>query len=80
MKTTGANSSEIKLKLFRYIDSLPDNKLRDFYNFFMSKNQVQVEDFWDLLSDWEKDDINAGIKDLNNGKSKDITRILSKYP
>lgn len=80
MKTTGANPSEIKLELFRYIDSLSDNKLRDFYNFFIAKHLEKAEDFWNLLSDWEKEDINAGIRDLNNGKSKEINQVLSKYP
>ena len=80
MKTTGANSSEIKLELFRYIDNLSDNKLHDFYKFFITKQPEKAEDFWDLLSGWEKDDINAGIRDLNDGKCKEINQVLSKYP
>ena len=80
MKRTGANPSEIKLELFRFIDNLSDNKLRDFYNFFIVKQPEKTEDFWNLLSDWEKDDINAGIRDLNKGKHKEINQVLSKYP
>ena len=80
MKTSGANPSEIKLELFRFIDNLSDNKLRDFYNFFIAKQPEKTEDFWNLLSDWEKEDINAGIRDLNIGKHKEINQVLSKYP
>jgi hypothetical protein len=80
MKTSGANPSEIKLELFRFIDNLSVNKLRDFYNFFIAKQREKTEDFWNLLSDWEKDDINAGIRDLNTGKHKKINQVLSKYP
>ena len=80
MKTTGANPSEIKLELFRFIDNLSINKLRGFYNFFIAKQPEKTEDFWNLLSDWEKDDINAGIRDLNTGKHKKISRVLSKFP
>ena len=79
MKTTGSNPSEIKLELFRFIDNLTDNKLRDFYYFFIENQSGKNEDFWNSLSDWEKDDINAGIRDLNNGKHKEINQALSKY-
>jgi hypothetical protein len=79
MKTNGANPSEIKLELFRFIDNLSDNKLHDFYSFFIEKQPGKTEDFWNLLSDWEKDDINAGIGDLSNGKYKEIKQVLSKY-
>lgn len=79
MKTAGTNPSEIKLELFRFIDNLSDNKLRDFYTFFIKKQPENTEDFWNLLSDWEKDDIKAGIHDLNNGKHKEIGQVLSKY-
>jgi hypothetical protein len=80
MKATGENPSEIKLELFRFIDSLSVNKLRDLYNFFITKQPEKTEDFWDLLSGWEKDDINEGIRDLNNGKHKKVNQVLSKYP
>ena len=79
MKTTVSNPSEIKLKLFRFIDNLSDSKLRNFYYFFIEKQSGNTEDFWNLLSDWEKDDINEGIRDLDNGKHKEINQVLSKY-
>ena len=79
MKTIGANPSELKLELFRFIDNLSDSKLLDFYTFFIKEQPEITEDFWNSLADWEKDDINAGLHDLNNGKHKEIGQVLSKY-
>lgn len=73
------NPSEIKLQLFRFIDSLPDSKLQQFYNLLISNQEIEQTDYWELLSDWEKDDINAGISDLENGKYRNIKEVLAKY-
>ena len=80
MKTSGENHSEIKLELFRFIDNLSASKLKDLYNFFIANQPEKTDDFWSLLSDWERDDINAGLRDLNAGKQKQISKVLSKYP
>jgi len=72
------NTSEIKLQLFRYIDTLPEKKLQQFYDLLMLNKEDESYDFWDSLSDWEKEDINAGISDLENGKFKKINDVLAK--
>ena len=74
-----ANPSEIKLQLFRFIDTLPENKLQQFYNLLILNQDESETDFWDLLTDWEKEDINAGISDLENGKFKNVDEVLAKY-
>jgi hypothetical protein len=75
-----ANPSEIKLELFRYIDNLTIEKLEQFYNLLIVKHQEnESTDFWESLSDWEKNDINAGISDIDNGRFKEIEQVLSKY-
>ncbi len=79
MNAIATNTADIKLELFRFIDNLNENKLLRFYNFLILKKQDQSEDFWDLLTDWEKDDINAGINDLDNGRYKDINQVFAKY-
>lgn len=73
------NPSELKLQLFRFIDTLPENRLQQFYNLLILNQEEQKTDFWDFLSDWEKEDINAGISDLDNGKYKNIEEVLAKY-
>ena len=79
MNAINTNPSDLKLQLFRYIDTLPENRLKEFYNLLILNKDKQETDFWDLLSNWEKDDINAGISDLNNGKFKNIDEVLAKY-
>ena len=79
MIVTTENQAEIKLELFRFIDTLSDNKLLGFYKLFISKQQEQSADFWDLLTDWEKEDINAGIADLDNGRYKSMNQVLARY-
>lgn len=73
------NPSEIKLQLFRFIDSLPDSKLQQFYNLLISNQENEQTDYWELLSDWEKDDIITGISDLESGKYRHINEVLAKY-
>jgi len=73
------STSELKIELFRYIDNLNDRKLVQLYNYFVVSKASKVDDFWDLLSDWEKEDINAGIEDLKNGKKKEFSQVLLKY-
>ena len=73
------STSEIKIELFRFIDKLNDRKLVQLYNYFVGTKSTKIEDFWDLLSDWEKEDINAGLQDLKKGKKKEFSQVLSKY-
>jgi hypothetical protein len=79
MDNLNINPSEIKLLLFRYIDTLPENKLQQFYNFLILNKEEQTTDFWDFLSDWEKEDITEGISDLETGRFKNIDEVLAKY-
>lgn len=79
MDSQTVNMSDIKLQLFRFIDKLSENKLEKIYNLLILNEEDQTNDFWDLLSDWEKEDINAGISDLENGRYKTINEVLAKY-
>jgi len=79
MNNLGIKSSEIKLQLFRFIDTLPENRLQHFYNLLILNDEEQKNDFWDLLSEYEKDDITYGISDIERGKYKNIDDVLAKY-
>jgi|GEM_PF-2435839 len=37
------------------------------------------EDWWDGLSKHQRDDIDAGLKDLKAGRKKTITEVFAKY-
>lgn len=71
------NSDKIKLELFRVIDRLPENKLKTLYQLVASKG-FEEQDFWDDLETWQKEDILAGIEDLDNGKKTDFDQFVSK--
>jgi len=36
-------------------------------------------DFWDSLNEWQKNDIEAGLSDLDNTKKRSIDQVLTKY-
>ena len=63
--------AEVKLELFRYIDNLEKNKLLQIYKYLIMKNTHETEtDFWTTLSEWQKNDIEAGLADLEQGKKR----------
>ena len=72
------NSSQIKLELFRRIDSLDNSALAKLYEYVISPTKESA-DFWEELSPAQKADIEAGLKDLGEGKKKDIRKVLEKY-
>lgn len=72
------NAAEIKMDLFRKLDSLKGNRLEEAYgillNFINSKNEI---DEWDNLSAEQKSAIQLGIDQLNNGEGKKHTELIS---
>jgi len=72
--------SEVKLELFRYIDNLEKNKLLQIYKYLIMKNTYETEtDFWTTLNEWQKNDIEAGLTDLEQGKKRSFDKVMSKY-
>ena len=67
-------TSEIKLEIFRYIDSLDNTKLRQVYDFLVKKDKKS--DFWNELNEWQKNDIEKGLQDLEQGKKYDFYTVL----
>ncbi|RLD69078.1 MAG: hypothetical protein DRI95_01165 [Bacteroidetes bacterium] len=65
-------TAQIKLELFRYIDKLNENKLVQLYDFLVQETDKQKKDFWLMLSEWDRNDIELGIQDLENGKKRDF--------
>ena len=74
------NLAELKLDLFRKIDSLDKSKLEEAYgillNFINSKNDYKE---WDNLTDTQKDAIIFGLNELNEGLGIKNEEILKKY-
>jgi hypothetical protein len=74
------NASELKLKIFRQIDSLEKTSLEDFYgiliNYVNSKKEIND---WVELSDVQKQGIIDAIEEIDSGKGVSHNSVLRKY-
>lgn len=60
------STAELKYSLFKAIDSINDGKtLKAIYSFVTKKNDV---DFWDELSDEQKEAVEESIAELDRGE------------
>ena len=72
-------TSEIELEIFRYIDNLEVSKLTQIYNLIISNNQQTDTDFWNTLNEWQKNDIELGLTDLEQGNKRNFDEVMLKY-
>lgn len=72
--------ADIKLKIFREIDSLEERELNEFYgillNFINSKRDVND---WDSLSTELKNGIIEAINQIDTGKGVSHENVISKF-
>jgi hypothetical protein len=73
------NGAELKIKIFRQLDSFDTGKLEEFYgimlNYINSKRDI---DEWIGVNDEEKQGIEAAIKELDSGKGIPHTQVMGK--
>lgn len=71
-------TAEIKLDLFRKLNSLKGTRLEEAYgvliNFINSKNENPE---WDLLPPIQQEAILKGINQLNNGEGKEHKNVMN---
>lgn len=67
------NIDETKIELFRMIDAMPASMLEDLYNKLKQSDKVVKEP----LVEWQRKDIETGIKDLNEGRKMDFDDFIS---
>jgi len=72
--------SDLKLRIFRTIDSLEKNKLEEFYGLLLNyiNGQKDISD-WNKLSTSQKQGIFDAIKEIDSGKGIQNNKILDKY-
>ncbi len=74
------STAELKLKMFRLIDSLDSHKINELYgvvmNFFIARNE---EEGWESLSKKEQKDIEDAILELDSGQGIKHEDVISKY-
>jgi hypothetical protein len=72
--------SDLKLKLFRQIDSLEKSKLEEIYGVLLNyiNGQKDISD-WDKLSDNQKQGILDSINELESGKGIQNKVVIDKF-
>ena len=74
------NTSELKLKLFRQIDSLEESSLEDLYGVLINflNGKKDIED-WTHLSDNQKQGIVDAVKEMDSGKGITHNEVINKF-
>jgi hypothetical protein len=72
--------SELKLKIFRHIDSLEKDRLEEFYGLLINyiNGKRDVSD-WDNLSANQKQGILDAIEEIESGKGIPNKTVLDKF-
>ena len=71
--------AEIKLDLYKKIDTLEPNKFYDLYGMIMNYINGNNEDEWNLLSENQKSGIYEAIKEIDSGNRISHKAVISKY-
>jgi len=73
-------TADLKLRLFRQIDTLEKGKLEELYGLVINyiNGQKDVSD-WDSLSESQKQGIFDGIEEIESGKGIPHNTVISKY-
>jgi predicted transcriptional regulator len=70
---------ELKSDLHLLIDQISDSNVLEAYHTLLKREVKEVVDFWDELTNAQKEDIQAGIGDLKAGRKKPLSEVMSKY-
>jgi hypothetical protein len=72
--------SDLKLRIFRQIDSLEKGKLEEFYGILLNyiNGQKDISD-WDKLSASQKNGILEAIDEIESGKGVPNNIVLKKF-
>jgi len=72
-------TADLKLKIFRQIDSLQKNRLDEVYGLLMNyfRGQKDIDD-WDNLSDEQKQGIIDAVEQLEQGKNISHQKAMTK--
>jgi hypothetical protein len=71
--------SDLKLKIFRQIDSLEKNKLEEFYGLLVNyiNGKKDISD-WEKLTSAQKQGLQDAIDDLDSGKGVSNKAVINK--
>lgn len=73
------STEEIKLQIFRQVDALDANKLKEFYGVMLNYvNSKKDTDDWIGVNKAEQAEIEAAIKELKDGKGISHQQVMTK--
>jgi len=72
-------TTELKSDLHLLIERISDSSVLEAYHTLLKREVKQVGDFWDELTNAQKEDIQAGIDDLKAGRKKPLSEVMNKY-
>ena len=67
-----------KLELIEWLIRLNDNSLLDYLN-SLKDSEKSTTDWWEELSSEQKNSINRGIKDIDEGRIHSHESVMKKY-
>jgi hypothetical protein len=72
--------SDLKLKIFRQIDSLEKNRLEEFYGLMLNylNSNKELSD-WEKLSEAQKKGLFDAIDEIEAGKGKSNKAVIDKF-
>ncbi|WP_299061308.1 hypothetical protein [uncultured Polaribacter sp.] len=71
------NSAEIKIDLFRKLDSLKGNRLEEAYGVLLNYMNGKKElDDWQNLTPEQQDAIRLGVKQLDKGEGREHKKVM----
>ena len=72
--------SELKLKIFRHVDSLESNKLTEVYGLMLNfiNGNESIEE-WDKLTAKEREGIENAISEIDSGKGIEHEKVIKRY-
>ena len=72
-------TSDLKLKIFRQIDSLDKSRLEELYGILLNYlNQQRDVDDWNALTKEQKQGILDAIDDIDSGKGVPHVKVMAK--
>jgi hypothetical protein len=72
--------SDLKLKIFRQIDSLEKSRLEEFYGILMNYiNSKKVISDWEKLSDTQRQGLFDAIDEIQSGKGISNKTVIDKF-
>lgn len=73
------STNELKLEIFRQVDALDANKLKELYGIMQNYiNSKRVEDEWLGVNETEKEGIEAAMKELKARKGIPHDEVMSR--